>query len=64
MMLGSSHVMTVRRRTWDRGREAAVNLLGSDHGPCPQRFHYQSVTARGNGHHPRLLFRRLGLGAR
>jgi len=59
MMLGSFHIMTVRRRMWDRGREVAVNPLGSVHGLCPQRFYYQSVTARGSVHRPRLLLRRL-----
>ena len=59
MMLGSFHVMTVRRRMLDREKEAAVSLLGSVRGLCLQRFHYQSVTARGSVHRPRLLLRRL-----
>lgn len=58
MMLGSFHVMTVRHRMWDRGRGAAANLLGNIHGRCLQRFHYQSVTARGSAHRLRLLLRR------
>jgi hypothetical protein len=59
MMRGSSHAMTVRHRMLDQEREAAVNLLGSVHELCPQRSHYQSVTARGSVHRPKLLLRRL-----